>query len=457
MKLTHLAGGLVVAVAALLFFWPAPPGVDQNTLRAAGLVTLAIGWWAFNVMPEHIAGLIFMLLVVLVGVATPQIVFSGFASATIWLVFGGLFIAEAVRETGLGARLAGLLLDRYTSTYLGMLIGVTLVATALTFLMPATVGRVLLLVPLLTALAHRVGFNAGSPGYNGLIICGIIGTYHSGTAVLPANAPNLVLAGAAETLYGTQLTYGEYFLVQAPIVILLKGIASVAATYWLFPAQPTASVERAAPTPWTAAERRLTVILVAAILLWGLDFVHHIKSGWIALGAALLCMAPKIGVMPMTAFNERIRYGPFFYMGAILALGGVMSESGVTRAVGDMLTHWLDLRPGADAFNFVALVLMSTTTGVLTTNPAQPALIAPLAGHFAQATDWSVKAVLMTSAVGFSTMIFPHMVPPAVVGFRLAGVPYAAVMRLGVAVLVATIVIILPLNYLWWHLIGYFQ
>ena len=50
-----------------------------------------------------------------------------------------------VTATGLGRRFAGLLFDRYTFGYGGLLVAIALIATALAFFMPATVGRMLLL------------------------------------------------------------------------------------------------------------------------------------------------------------------------------------------------------------------------------------------------------------------------------------------------------------------------
>lgn len=446
---------LVVAAAAAIFFAPPPAGLSSTTMHATGLVVLAIGLWAFHLLPEHITGLIFMALAALLAVAPPHVVFSGFASATMWLVFGGLFIAEAVRSTGLGERLARLLLDRYTSSYLSALIGVSVVVTLLAFLMPATIGRVLLVVPIVCALATRMGFEPASQGYNGLLLCAIMTTYHSGTGILPANAPNLVLAGAAETLYGLEINYAEYFLVQFPVMALLKLGVSVGILAWVFPAQPKPVPTTIPLSPMTADERRLSLILIVAILFWATDFIHHIKAGWIALVAGLLCMMPRIGVIPMSAFNDRIRYGPFFYVASILGLGSVMTEAGLTKAIGDMLIGALDVATGADAVNFGKLVAMSTLTGVITTNPAQPALLAPLAAHFAEATGWPVKAVLMTMAIGYSTMLLPHMVPPVVVGFQVAGIKFRDAMRFVVPLALVSLLVLVPLDYLWWRIIGF--
>ena len=79
-----------------------------------------------------------------------------------------------------------------------------------------------------------------------------------------------------------------------------------------------------------------------------------------------------------------------------------------------------------------------------------------LAPHFADATGWPLKAVLMTMAVGYSTILLPHMVPPVVVGFQLAGIKFRDAMRFIVPLALCSIIVLIPLDYLWWHLIGYF-
>ncbi len=68
--------------------------------------------------------------------APAQIVFSGFTWATLWLVLGGLILAEAVHRTGLAQRIAGALFDRYTRSYRQLIAAVVIVSIALSFFMP---------------------------------------------------------------------------------------------------------------------------------------------------------------------------------------------------------------------------------------------------------------------------------------------------------------------------------
>lgn len=446
---------LVVAAAAAVFFMPAPAGVEPATMRAAALVILTIGLWAASALPEHITAFIFFTLAMVLAVAPAQVVFSGFSSATMWLVIGGLILAQGVIRTGLAHRFAGVLFDRFTASYARLIAAVVVVSIVLAFFMPATVGRVLLLIPILAAVAERVGFPHGSAGYNGICLAAIMTSYQCGTAILPSNAPNLVLAGAAETLYGVQLIYAEYLWVQFPVMGILKGIAITLFVCWLFRAKVRPVAVRPQPPPFTPEQRRMAVILLIALLLWTTDFLHGISAGWIALAGGTVCLLPRIGVMPVSAFNE-IRLGPVFYVGATLGLGLMTQKSGLSEALGRLLHGVLPLEPGADFRNFMALSLLATVAGFFTTNPAQPAVLAPLAGHFVQATGWPIAAVLMTMAVGFSTMILPHQVPPVVVGMQVAGLKLRTILRLSVPLSIFSIFVLLPLDFLWWRMIGYF-
>ena len=455
LRLSSLPVVLLCIGATVIFFWPPPAGATVVTMHAAALMVLTVGLWALGAMPEHITSLLFFLLAMVFAIASPQAVFSGFASPTMWLVLGGLFIAYAVTATGLGQRFIGLLFERYTFSYGGLLLAIALIATVLAFFMPATVGRMLLLIPIVAALAARVGFAPNSSGYHGLMLCAIIISYQSGNGILPANAPNLVLAGAGEALYGVHLIYGEYLWVIFPVLCVLKGLAAIALIYWLFPAEVESLATPVAREPMSAAEKRLAVILIVAIVLWATDFAHGIRAGWVALAAALACMMPRIGVLPYSAFNE-VRLGSYFYVGGTIGLGAIVQESGLGELLGKTLQATLDLRAGADFANFITLSLLGMFTGVVVTNPAQPAVLAPLAGQFADATGWSIKSALMISAIGFNTMILPYQVPPVVVGMQLAGVSLATTLKATLPLAAAGILIFLPLEYLWWRWIGYF-
>ncbi|MCW5605343.1 MAG: anion permease, partial [Burkholderiales bacterium] len=444
-----LPAALIAGVAAAIFFMPPPADVSVNVMHTGGLLVLVMGLWATGLLPEALTALLFFALAVLFGVAKPEVIFSGFTSATLWLVLGGLVIAEAVRMTGLGERVARAALGTRVWTYPQLVTAAVLVAVVLAFLMPATVGRILLLVPILAAVAERHGLAPGTPGHAGVLFATIVASFQCGTAILPANAPNLVLAGAAETLYGVQLIYAEYLWAQFPVMGIVKGALIVAIVCWMFPAQTRMSGTAAALRPMSGNEKRLAAIVLVSLALWATDFLHGIRPGWVALAAAVVAMLPRVGVVPATMFQERIKFGSFFYIAAVLGLGAVMFDAGLSKVIGDALLGVVRLESGADAANFIILSVLSTVVSMIVTNPAQPALLSPLAGDFAQAAGWPLQAALMTMAVGFSTLLLPYQAPPVVVGMQMASLRLRDALRLTVPLALISIFVLIPLHYLW--------
>jgi di/tricarboxylate transporter len=364
-------------------------------------------------------------------------------------------MAEAVNRSGLAQRLAGVLFDRFALSYRQLVAAVVVASVVLSFLIPATVGRVFLLLPIVMALAKRVGFEHDSNGYNGLCLAMIVATYQCGTTILPANAPNMVLAGSAETLYGLHITYGEYLWYQFPVLGALKSAAIIGFVLWLFPAvsQPMAATGKTEPL--TPEQRRMIAILAVALGLWATDFLHGIQSGWIALAAGVACLLPRIGVMPVEAFNQ-VRVGTYFYVGAMLGLGLVIQKTGLSDGLGNLLHGVLPLAAGADFLNFVTISVLSICVGLFSTNPAQPAVMAPLAQGFAQVTGWPLTTALMTIGIGFTTFLLPYQVPPAMVGLQVGKLRAGAMLRLILPLMAFSVIVILPLQYLWWRLIGVF-
>lgn len=452
-RLHQFATLAVVAAALALALWR-PDGVAPPVMLAAAVIVLTIGLWALASLPEQVTSLLFFLLTMLLAVAPPAVVFSGFASATVWLVLSGLVIAEAVNRTGLGRRIAGRLFARFTGSYARLAFGVWVVATLLAFLMPATVARILLLVPIVYAAAERVGLAPASRGAIGLVLVAILASYQSGTAIIPANAPNLVLAGVAETLYGIELIYAKYLLLQGPVLALAKGAVIVALATRLFGEPVTVPVARPALPPLSAEERRLAVVLALALAFWATDFLHGIRSGWVALAAAIACLMPRVGVLPASALND-VRHSAVIYVAATIGMGAVSASSGLSDALGDWLQRVLPLEPGASAANFLWLSGLATAVSMAATNPGLPALMGPLADDLAQAAGWPIEAVLMTMAVGFTTMVLPYQVPPAIVGMQAAGIATRTALRLVLPLAAVSLLVLIPLNGLWWWLIGF--
>ncbi|MFP5258934.1 MAG: SLC13 family permease [Acidobacteriota bacterium] len=436
-----------------------PFGATSEPLRAGAAVLLAIGLWVTGWLPPWLTAIVFFTLCMVGRLAPAGVVFAGFASSAVWLVFSGAVLGEAMRHTGLGDRLADRLAPTLTRSYGRAVAGVTLFAAALLFLMPSAMGRVMLLLPILASLADRLGYRTGSRGRHGLVLGGLLGTYLPATAVLPANIPNNVLAGSMESILGTVPAYGAYFLLHFPILGALRLgmlIALLAMLYRDTP-QPAgtagATPPRPAPAPATPSQRRLGLVLALAVVLWTSDGWHHIPAAWTGMLAALACLFPGSGLLPAKAFGQ-LRFEAIFYVAGIVSLGAVADHSGLGASVARLALAALPLSPGTPGLDFGLLAGLATLVGLVTTLPGVPPVMTPLAPALATAVGWSPMAVAMTQVVAFSSVILPYQAPPLVVAIQSRAVPGRDVLRLCLATAGITIVALWPLDYWWWTLLG---
>lgn len=453
---------LLVALVPLL--WIAghamPAGAPPGPILQASLLALfTMGAWATGLFVEPVTSLAFFFLAAAFHVAKPTAIFAGFTSSAWWLVLGGSITGIAVESTGLGRRLAAIVFARSTGSYAAVVGAVGAVTVGLAFLMPSTSARVMLLIPIVLALADRVGLVGGRPGRTGLILMVSAGSYLAPTAILPANIPNAVLLGAADTLYGIKLTYGSYLLLHFPVLGLIKTVMLGWLICRLFP--DTASLgERPteAKTTMSAAERRLLAVLGVSLALFATDFWHGLSPAWVALGAGLVCLLPTMGLVTPRLFADRINIGVMIYVAGFLGVGAVIADSGL----GERLSHWLlgavHVVPpeagGGTLANLAKLALIHVGLGAIATVSGLPAVATPIAGELAAASGLPIYTILMLQVVVFSTVLLPYQCPPIMIGMALGGVRLRDATRLCIASAALTILLLVPLDYLWWQLLG---
>jgi len=447
----------VVLGAAGLALAPAlgATALDTVQFRAAALVLVTLGFWALVVLPEFITALIFFLLAMLLHVAPAPFVFAGFSSTAWWLVFGGMIIGAGVERTGLGRRLARAVFGRLGGSYPRAVAAVALAAVALGFLMPSTMGRVVLLMPIVLALCDRIGFAPGSRGRIGLVMTAALCTYVPTTGILPASVPTSILVGAAEQLYQIKLTYGPFLLQHFPVLGLGYVAILIPAVSILFHDRADPRVEDGAAPALTRDERVLSWILGLALVAYALDFLHGVSPAWVSLAAGLACLLPGIAIVSPKLFGERVNIAVLVYVGGIIGLGSVVEHTGLGARVGAWLIHAAGLSPGAEAYDFGAVVLLCALIGVLTTLIPIPAVMGPLAGDIAQASGLPVHTVLMIYVIGYAVVLLPYQSGPLVVAMQLGGVTARQGMRITLVMGSATVLVLAPLAYAWWRLLGF--
>jgi len=455
---SRLIPAAIILLAIILYIIPVSDPENEKIMRAGALIVFTLGFWATAALPEYMTALIFLLIAAVSKIASPSIIFSGFHSGAFWLVLGGLIIGLAVKDTGLGDRLARLLLSFVSGSYVTATSAIVLLAMVFAFVMPSTMGRVLLMIPIVSAMAARLGFSQDSRGRTGMILAATLACFAPSCAVLPANVPNMVLAGASESLFNIKFAYSHYLKLHYLVIGIGKGLAIVALATFLFGERVShAPSEQLKPlAPMSRHELKLIIILMFALLLWVTDSLHGIPPAWVALAAGLACILPFSGVMPESIFNEKINFGVLIFVAGVLGVGAVVADTGLADVIGRKLIDLIGFTPGHDTYNFFSLVLLFTGIGPLTTAAGLPAMMAPLSPDIASVCAFPLRTVLMTQVIGWSNILFPFQVPPVIIGIKMGGVKPSDGIKFTVALAAVSLIILMPINYLWWDFLGVF-
>ena len=241
-----LAGAAALALGPL----PHPMGLTA----AVVLITLAL--WSTALVPPFLTALIFFAAILIPELAAPDLVFAGFGSAAVWLIISGFVIGAAITGSGLGERLAGWLAPMAGGSQMRLVAVMTLAAMLLGFVMPSSVGRAVVLIPVGMALAGQMGLAPGSNGRIGLAVALTLACNMPSFAILPSNIPNMILAGAAEGQHGVTFGYLSYLVLHYPVLGVVKsapGASGRAACNFPPSSAPSPDVLTTAPSARAAA------------------------------------------------------------------------------------------------------------------------------------------------------------------------------------------------------------
>ena len=429
--------------------------LDMHFWLTTLVIAITILLWASARLPEYLTALLFFAAATLLNIAPTSTIFSGFASSAFWLVLSGFVLGAAIRKVGLAQRWANYLVVPLSQSWPRMVAGTLVLTYLLALVMPSNMGRIALLMPVVLAMGERAGIKAGSRGSIGLALAVGFGTFQLSASILPANVPNLVLSGAAENAYQIHLQWLPWWLLHMPVVGIGKGMILAASILFLFRAQPQPVRHRDQLEPLSRSEWRLMGLLAITLLLWMTDSLHGLPAAWIGLAAACICLLPRIGFLSSDDFASGVNFRTCIYIAGILGVATVVVDSGLGRLIADLLLSVLPLQDHASFGNFAVLnALVSLLNFVLTANGV-PAMVTPIAQELANASGYSLMSVVMMQVFAYATPLLPYQASPVVVAMGLGNVPAKAGLQLCVLVFIFSVLLLLPLDYLWFRLLGY--
>ncbi len=392
----------------------------------------------------------------------------GFGQGVVWLVVAAFLIAGTVRESGLGRRIALLLVMKLGRSTRGL--GYALCGTELLLgpVVPSNTARGGgIMAPIVGSLARALRSEPDhEPRRAGeyLVLVGAHANLIAAAMFLTGMAANgLVSAAAVQNLDAIE-SYSWLTWFTAGIV---PGLAGMLLLPWFIHklAPPTledvgaaraeASRQLSELGTWSNAEKVMASVFVLLIVLWCTEFAHHMHSDTVALlGVVVLILARALSWKQACANTGA--WDALFWLGGLLSMATLLLEHGVI----EWFRGGIELQVGGMGPIAVAIVLalvyfysmygFSMLTGHITALAgtffavaqvagAAPMLVVPLIGAFSN---------LCGCTTNYST-------GPVVIYFGMGYVPTGRWFKIGFLVSLFHIVIWLGLGMLWWKILGW--
>lgn len=194
-----------------------------------------------------------------------------------------MLIGTAIKNVNLTHRFSKIFSNLENVTYLNIIISITIFSALASFVMPSSVGRVVMMVPLAIAVANSFGFKENDKGYIGILLAFIITTSMSGFAILPANIPNMILTGLTSQLYDYNILYSHYLITNFLVFTILKDIIIVILIYNFFNDTPKIINKNKTKLKFSKNELIVIFTILLMITFWATDFIHKISPSIIAI------------------------------------------------------------------------------------------------------------------------------------------------------------------------------
>lgn len=320
-----------IAVAVIIMLLPLQ-GLEPAGQKCLAFSLMTVVFWATGVAQSGFVGGLYLVLLLVFNVAAPDLVFKAwYGSSTMWLIMGAYMIAGAVKDSGLGERIAYAFIKKFVRSYNGIIISIFVLTFILSILIPHPWPRAFLIMSVMAVViksanipkvdAVKIGFTVFASSVPVSLI------FLTGDSTI-----NPLAASYAGEEVGSWLGWVKFMGVPAIVASILTLILILV----LFkPSQPvTINVEEIEKKQkelgaLSGIEKRTAIWLVIAIVLWMTDSIHGINIGWITIGIAMLMSMPLIGEVLTPKSWGQVPVHVLVFLTSAMAIGTVGGATGM--------------------------------------------------------------------------------------------------------------------------------
>ncbi|MCA0133547.1 DASS family sodium-coupled anion symporter [Winogradskyella alexanderae] len=411
---------VVLAIGLIIWHVPIPWNLSLDAWHLFTIFITAILAVLLEALSIFTASIIALVAVVMMRVLPPEKAFSGFSESFILLILAAFLVAKGVIKSGLGRRIAFMLIRRFGTSTLNLGYCLVITDTILGPTIPSNTARSGIMYPITHSLALDTGSLPTPEGRRRtgtyLMMTYIAGQTISSALWLTGMAANPVGVGLASK-FGVNMNFGNWFFVASlPCIVALIAIPYV--LYKLFPpenkhtpkAPEIATIGLEEMGPMSTKEWIMGVTFFGMILLWAFSGLLNINLAIVAfMGLSILILANVYTL-------DDIRQGggdaleTYIWFAILYMISTALDDMGFMKTLGEQLAvhignfNWITV--------YILLIILYIYIHYLFVS--QTAHLLALYAVFLQvAVSAGVPAPLMAFMLSFATNLFAAISPQA--------------------------------------------
>lgn len=459
---------IVIGIGAVLWFLPHPEAITPIAWHLFAVFAATIAGFILQPMPIGAVAFIGVTAGALLGVISVKTAISGYGNSTIWLIVCAFLLARAFIKSGLGSRIAYLIIKAIGKSSLTLGYAITLSDFVISPATPSSTARAGgIIYPIIRSLSSALHSepNDGTARKFGAYIMQIEYQANAITCAMfmTAMAGNPMSVELAAKTIGVEITWSEWALAAAvPGVISL--IVMPYLLYKLYPPEihemPHAkkmaveALEKMGPMSYM--EKVVLVVFVGALALWATSSLTHMNATGVGMLAVTVLLLTNV-LTWQDVLQEKGAWNTMFWMGSLIALAGALSSSGFIKVVAGMAgsaiasagLSWLT------AFILLALIYVYSHYAFASVSAHIGAMYAAfLAVAVAVGTPPLLAAIAFASLSNLMIPLTHYGGGAAPILYGAGYVPQGKWWQLGFIMVTVYMFIWLGIGSFWWHVIG---
>ena len=353
-----LTGALLFAVIGLFIITIKPftgSGLDVIGHEVLGTVLIALGLWVFK--PRNVPLLAGSSVVIFgslaffsmhstyAGAEAIGIVANGFVSSSVWTLIPALYFGFVLQKTGLGKRLAYMVLKAFKPSWTTMAFSWLLIGVILSVLTPSITVRVAIVVPIAISIveACKLEYRSKGSAFVTLLAWGMC--LMPGAGWLTGSLSGPIIVGLLPADMKVFATNAEWIRILGPPWMTVTIVFVVLSLVFMKPARPIGidigifrdGYQNLGPV--TRSEQIALLTLLGCFILFFTESIHGIPTPATAMCALFVFIIT--GIIEPPELNTGINWDVVLFFGVAVGLSQIFRSANVTSWIEPALTPFI--------------------------------------------------------------------------------------------------------------------